>query len=183
MHMGMFQGSLESLKKHEGIPRTYGDGSPEIERQLPDYIVFPTHVGVFPCRVHRRDYRGGIPLTCGDGSLSMKFLLTLFWIFPTHAGMFPTSSLSSCITGCIPPMYMGMVLSEKFTFAVQTGIPHAYGDDSSSISSGDVLPKYSPCIWGWFLLNLRINLCTGIPHIAGMVPGLAMEKGRRSACL
>ena len=78
----------------------------------------------------------------------MKFLLTLFWIFPHSCGDVPHFKPFFLHYRLYSPMYMGMVLSEKFTFAVQTGIPHAYWDDSENIRADKSHLKYSPRMWG-----------------------------------
>ena len=163
------------------------------------------HMGMIPLEKILGQLEPGIPHACGGVSmpstsegLSRRYSPHMWGWFSIHE-IPPYLVLDiphSC--GDVPhfkpfflhyrlysPMYMGMVLSEKFTFAVQTGIPHAYWDDSENIRADKSHLKYSPRMWGCFHESRQREDCICVfPTYAGMIStGVTMGKGRHSACL
>lgn len=117
------------------------------QTKIPNRIVFPMHMGMIPLEKILGQLEPGIPHTCGGVSmpstsegLSRRYSPHMWGWFSIHeippylvldiphsCGDVPLFKPFFLYYRLYSLMYMGMVLSEKFTFAVQTGIPHVMG--------------------------------------------------------
>ena len=94
--------------------------------------VFPTHVGVFPARMHARTRRARLPHARGGVSDALRLSGAGEGVFPTHVGVFP------------PRFFLG---------APCPGLPHARGGVSSTFPSSRFPRSSSPRTWGCFSLQ------------------------------
>ena len=154
------------------------------------FSVFPTYVGMIPCRYIFQFWSHGFPHVCGDDphmfityQLRKKFSPRMWgWSFlPHHKNskrpVFPT--------------YVGMIRN-AYNFKRNFGsFPHVCGDDPGYTGRNGVYYGFSPRMWGWsvhtqdkhiyfpvfptyvgmirlYLRRLRIILC--FPHVCGDDP-------------
>ena len=120
-------------------------------------LVFPMHVGVFPDTVEIT--ATGTCLPHARGGVSIKILSS------------PTPRRSSpCTWGCfnckppilrvfkVFPMHVGVFLKAINISAVHQGLPHARGGVSPHIWPVGIPGRSSPCTWGCFRMNDRVEI-------------------------
>ena len=66
---------------------------------------------------------------------------------------------------------MGMILDGRTSWFTHLSTPHVYGDDSKPLHKNRWYIQYSPCIWGWFLVEYTIFIILHVlPMYMGMIP-------------
>ena len=132
--------------------------------------VFPTHVGVFPCRNHRRWRRFRLPHTRGGVSVEMRPAATSNASSPHTWGCFCCPQCK-CWPRKVFPTHVGVFPMRIILFLLSIRLPHTRGGVSQATWGRTPMMMSSPHTWGCF--QTRFTRCTTMavfPTHVGVFP-------------
>ena len=113
--------------------------------------VFPMHMGMVLKALWSQSPRSGIPHAHGDGSAADIVKEVSRRYSPCTWGWFSADSPVT-YTYEVFPTYVGMILFGVMWERCSMSIPHACGDGSINRILLFHSSRYSPRMWGWFLI-------------------------------
>ena len=129
-------------------PRTWGCFPAEEGRVSPN-LVFPTHVGVFPCQVYRAPTTCSLPHARGGVSSTGVPPLGIKGSSPRTWGCF-FRCIWKCIYIIVFPTHVGVFLISKYHCQRSKCLPHARGGVSLDLFMAEEEDASSPRTWGCF---------------------------------
>ncbi|MFM2406367.1 MAG: hypothetical protein RL223_4247 [Pseudomonadota bacterium] len=169
-HAGMDRLEASCRPMTRRLPRSRGDGPPELNMNTYGDIGCPAHAGMDPTPARRSSRPHRLPRSRGDGPVSLAFNLSPRAAAPLTRGWTRHQVLGPLTAqGC--PAHAGMDPPRSSNGPLEARLPRSRGDGPDPTLADAILDRAAPLTRGWTPAAARHHARSqGCPAHAGMDP-------------